>query len=81
MSSTTTLANAYTRQPVRAAESAKLRHLRSGFLNVFRDEDAATAVEYAVMVAMIAVACIAAVNLMSSTARDSFQNSAEAIGQ
>lgn len=54
---------------------------RTILTNWWNDEDGTTAVEYAVMLAMIAVACVVAVNLMSSAARDSFQNSAVAIGE
>ena len=41
-----------------------------------RAEDGPTAVEYAVMLAMIAGVCIASVLVMSNAAADSFDNSA-----
>ena len=44
------------------------------------DEDGTTAVEYAVMVAMIAVAVMGSVQLMTNAAQDSFSSSADAIG-
>ena len=44
-----------------------------------RDESGPTAVEYAVMLALIVVACIGAVNQMANATADSFDTSAEAI--
>jgi len=44
-----------------------------------RDESGPTAVEYAVMLALIVAACIGAVNQMSNATADSFDASAEAI--
>ena len=46
---------------------------------LLRDESGPTAVEYAVMLALIVAACIGAVNQMSQATADSFDNSAEAI--
>lgn len=66
---------------LRENQTGFIQRCRIAIVNACRDEDGATAVEYAVMLAMIAVACVAAVNLMSSAARDSFQNSAVAIGE
>jgi len=43
---------------------------------LLRDEDGTTAVEYAVMLAMIVVACLGAVNSMASATADSFDTSA-----
>lgn len=40
------------------------------------EEDGPTAVEYAVMLAMIVVACIASVNLLANSTADSFDASA-----
>ncbi|WP_236620849.1 Flp family type IVb pilin [Rhodopirellula sallentina] len=51
-----------------------------GVRNLLREEDGTTAVEYAVMVAMIAVTCMVGVALMTQAAEESFLNSAEAIG-
>ena len=59
----------------------ELGRIRRWFAAWVEDEDGATAVEYAVMVGLIAVTCIVSVNLMTSAAKESFQNSAEAIGQ
>jgi pilus assembly protein Flp/PilA len=49
------------------------RHLRS-FL---RDESGPTAVEYAVMLALIVVACIASVHAMANATANSFNTSAQ----
>ena len=43
---------------------------------LLRDEDGTTAIEYAVMLAMIVVACLGAVNSMASATADSFDASA-----
>ena len=43
---------------------------------LLRDEDGPTAVEYAVMLAMIVVACMGAVNSMAHATADSFDHSA-----
>ncbi len=44
-----------------------------------RDDEGATAVEYGLMVALIAVVIIAAVTLLGTTLRDIFNNVAAAI--
>jgi pilus assembly protein Flp/PilA len=44
--------------------------------NLLFEEDGPTAVEYAVMLAMIVVACISAVNSMAHATADSFDHSA-----
>ncbi len=46
---------------------------------LLRDEDGPTAVEYAVMLAMIVVACIASVNALANATADSFDNTATEI--
>ncbi|WP_283430899.1 Flp family type IVb pilin [Neorhodopirellula lusitana] len=57
------------------------RRARRGFVAWLNDEDGTTAVEYAVMVALIAVTCIVSVTLMTNAAKESFENSATAIGE
>ena len=42
-----------------------------------REEDGPTAVEYAVMLALIVAACIGAVNVMAHATADSFDTSAK----
>ena len=49
-------------------------HLVKKFL---REEDGPTAVEYAVMLALIVAVCIAAVNTMAHATADSFETSAK----
>jgi pilus assembly protein Flp/PilA len=46
------------------------------FKSLLLDEDGPTAVEYAVMLALIVAACIGAVNAMASATADSFDSSA-----
>ncbi|MBB3209403.1 Flp pilus assembly pilin Flp [Rhodopirellula rubra] len=65
-------------QTINCNEQSK--SIKQGVLNWIADEDGTTAVEYAVMVAMIAVTCMVGVNLMTQAAEESFTNSAEAIG-
>jgi pilus assembly protein Flp/PilA len=43
---------------------------------LFADDDGPTAVEYAVMLALIVGACLASVNLLAQAAGDSFDDSA-----
>ena len=44
--------------------------------NLLREEDGPTAVEYAVLLALIVAACLGAVNSMASATADSFNSSA-----
>lgn len=48
--------------------------------NLWRDESGATMVEYALMVALIAIVCIAAVSLLGTQIRGTFVTSAETLG-
>lgn len=45
--------------------------------SLLRDEDGPTAVEYAVMLALIVAACVGAVNTMAHATADSFDSSAK----
>jgi pilus assembly protein Flp/PilA len=47
------------------------------FLKLLREEDGPTAVEYAVMLALIVAACIGAVKSMANATADSFDTSAK----
>ena len=47
--------------------------------NLFRSEDGPTAVEYAVMLAMIVVVCLAAVRTLGTNAKTTFTNVANSI--
>ena len=46
------------------------------FKKLLREEDGPTAVEYAVMLALIVAVCIGAVNVMAHATADSFDSSA-----
>jgi pilus assembly protein Flp/PilA len=48
-------------------------------VNFLRNEDGPTAVEYAVMLALIIVVCIAAISLLGSNANNTFNETATAI--
>lgn len=48
--------------------------------NFFKDESGATAVEYGLMVALIAVVIIVAVQTLGTNVRDKFQEAADTIG-
>ena len=45
-------------------------------LNILRNEDGPTAVEYAVMLALIIVVCISAISVLGSNANNTFNQSA-----
>ena len=45
-------------------------------INFFKDEEGATMVEYALMLALIAIICIAAVTLVGQKASQVFSNAA-----
>ena len=49
-------------------------------INFFKDEEGATAVEYGLMVALIAVVIIGAVTLLGQNVSGKFQETATAIG-
>jgi len=48
-------------------------------INFFKDEEGATMVEYALMLALIAIVCIVAVTAIGTQAEIVFQSSADAI--
>lgn len=51
----------------------------SAILTLVREEDGPTAVEYAVMLALIVAVCISSVGFLATQTADSFSTSAEAI--
>ncbi len=51
-----------------------MRHLSQFVANFLRNEDGPTAVEYAVMLALIIVVCIAAIGTLGSGAQKTFSN-------
>ena len=62
-----------------AASRDNLRGWLGGLTSFWQDDDAATAVEYAVMLALILVAILGSVTALSNATRDSFNNTASAI--
>ena len=52
---------------------------RDAILNFFHEDEAATAVEYAVMLALIIAVCMASVTFLADKTRDSFNSSGAAI--
>jgi len=57
-----------------------LSRIASGVVNFLRDEDGPTAVEYAVMLALIIVVCIAAITALGSNANNTFSYVSGIIG-
>ena len=57
-----------------------LSQIRTQLGRLIHEEDGPTAVEYAVMLSLVIVVCIASVRSMSTATRASFDNSAQAIG-
>jgi pilus assembly protein Flp/PilA len=52
----------------------KMRALTKKFVSFLKQEDGPTAVEYAVMLALIIVVCIAAVTTLGKNANNTFAN-------
>ena len=55
------------------------RPTRQAIIDFLREEDGPTAVEYAVMLAMIVAVCIGAVNFLAQETKQSFDDSGAAI--
>ena len=55
-----------------------MRQLGQAVVNFIKREDGPTAVEYAVMLGLIIVVCIAAITTLGSNASSTFSNSATA---
>jgi pilus assembly protein Flp/PilA len=53
--------------------------LKQSLVSLVRDEEGASLVEYVLMVALIAVVCIAAITLLGKTAAEKFNTTAGAI--
>jgi pilus assembly protein Flp/PilA len=51
-----------------------MRAIAKKFVNFLKREDGPTAVEYAVMLALIIVVCIAAITTLGSNANNTFSN-------
>ncbi len=54
--------------------------LRHSFLTFLRNEDGPTAVEYAVMLALIIVVCISAITTLGTNANKTFQDVGAQVG-
>ena len=55
--------------------------LKNRMIELVRDEEGASLVEYVLLVALIAVVCIAAVTALGQNASKKFQTTATTIGQ
>jgi pilus assembly protein Flp/PilA len=58
-----------------------MKHLRNVVAVFLRDEDGPTAVEYAVMLALILVVCLTAITALGSNANNTFSNVAVQVGK
>jgi pilus assembly protein Flp/PilA len=58
-----------------------MRSLRQSLVNFLRNEDGPTAVEYAVMLALIIVVCITAITTLGSNANNTFSYVATEVGK
>jgi pilus assembly protein Flp/PilA len=59
------------------SERKEVKQMKEKLLGFLRDEEGATAVEYGIMVALIAVAIIGAVTALSGAIQDTFNTAAE----
>jgi pilus assembly protein Flp/PilA len=57
-----------------------MRHLKQSVLSFLRNEDGPTAVEYAVMLALIIVVCITAITALGSNANNTFSYVGSQVG-
>jgi pilus assembly protein Flp/PilA len=62
-------------------EGTMLRKLRKAILNFLKREDGPTSIEYAVMLALIIVVCIAAVELIGESTNDAFGMVGDSLGE
>jgi pilus assembly protein Flp/PilA len=53
-----------------------MRQLSQHLIKFLKDEDGPTAVEYAVMLTLIIVVCVAAIQTLGSNTRNTFRNGA-----
>ncbi len=58
-----------------------LSHLRKSLVNFLKNEDGPTAVEYAVMLALIIVVCITAITTLGTNANATFQAVGAQVGK
>jgi pilus assembly protein Flp/PilA len=58
----------------------EMMNLKSRLSQFLQDQDGPTAVEYAVMLALIVAICVGAIQTLAIATRDNLDNSAQAIG-
>ena len=58
-----------------------MRHLQNAVMSFLRNEDGPTAVEYAVMLALIIVVCITAITALGSNANNTFSYVGTQVGK
>ncbi len=58
-----------------------MRKIRESLVSFLRNEDGPTAVEYAVMLALIIVVCITAITALGSNANNTFSYVGSQVGQ
>lgn len=56
-----------------------MKNIKESIVNFIKEEDGPTAVEYAVMLALIAVACLTAIGGVGSAAKTKFESVGTAI--
>jgi pilus assembly protein Flp/PilA len=61
-------------------EAAMLAKLRNGLVNFVQSEDGPTAVEYAVMLALIIIVCLVTIQVLGSNANKAFDTVGQSIG-
>ena len=57
-----------------------LQSIRNGLVNFVKSEDGPTAVEYAVMLALIIVVCLVTIAVLGSNANKAFNSVGQSIG-
>jgi len=57
-----------------------MRQISQAFVSFLKDESGPTAVEYAVMLALIVVVCITAITALGTNANNTFSSVAKTIG-
>ena len=57
-----------------------LQSIRNGLVNFVKSEDGPTAVEYAVMLALIIIVCLVTIQVLGSNANKAFDTVGQSIG-
>src|SRR5437773_1117199 len=63
----------------RQRKDQTMNTLKNAFVNFLKDESGPTAVEYAVMLALIIVVCIAAITALGTAAKNTFSTVADTV--